>query len=103
MHLVLCRVAFFGYSIRPGLVATRDEVHREECMAKNGIGIGLSIDTPFGSGNSHLIGSQDSERIDDLLGSVCVGVLACHEVEEGVEVHEAGAVGIDNCQNALEV
>lgn len=63
----------------------------------------INLNATEKSKNSHLIGSQDSERIDDLLGSVCVGVLACHEVEEGVEVNEAGAVGIDNRQNALEV
>lgn len=31
---VLCMVAFFGYNIRPDLVATHDEVHPEECMAR---------------------------------------------------------------------
>lgn len=52
---------------------------------------------------THLVGCQDSEGVDDLFGSVGVGALAGHEVEEGVEVHIASIVGIDDGQDALEV
>lgn len=38
-----------------------------------------------------------------MFGSVGIGALAGHEVEEGVEVHVASVVGIDDGEDALEV
>ena len=51
----------------------------------------------------HLVCGQDPEGVDDLFGSVDVGGLARHEVEEAVELHVARRVGVDDGQNALEV
>ena len=52
---------------------------------------------------THLIASQDPERVDNLLSCVRVDVLASHKVEEGVELYEAGAVGVHDGDDALEV
>ena len=52
---------------------------------------------------SHLVCGQDPEGVDDLFGSVDVGGLARHEVEEAVELDVARCVGVHDGQDALEV
>ena len=37
--------------------------------------------------DSHLVTSQDLEGLHDLLGSISVGCLTGHKVEEGLEGH----------------
>jgi len=53
--------------------------------------------------DGYLVASQDAERLHDLLRSVCVGRLACHEVEERVECDVTHAVWVDSCHDSLEV
>lgn len=52
---------------------------------------------------SHLVASEDTEAVDHLFRRVGVGGLARHEVQEGVEVHIARIVRIDDGQDSLEV
>lgn len=52
---------------------------------------------------THLVTSEDPEGVDDLLSSVRVHVLTGHEVEEGIELDEAGGVGVNDGYDALEV
>ena len=51
----------------------------------------------------HLISCQNPEGIDNLFCSVRVDVFSCHEVEEGVELSETGAVGVHDREDSLEV
>ena len=50
-----------------------------------------------------LVAGEDAEGLHDLLGGVRVRRLARHKVEEGVERHEAGVVGVHHRHDALEV
>lgn len=43
---------------------------------------------------THLITRQDLEGGDDLVCRVCVGCFPGHEINEGLERHSTGAVGI---------
>lgn len=43
---------------------------------------------------THLITSQNLEGGDDLVCRVCVGCFPGHEINEGLEGHSPGAVGI---------
>lgn len=52
---------------------------------------------------THLVARENAERIDHLFGGVGIGRFAGHEIQESVEVHVPGAVGIDDCQYALEI
>ena len=53
--------------------------------------------------NVRLVGGEDPEGVDDLLGCVNVCGLAGHKVEEAVELNVTGGVGVDNGEDALEV
>ena len=50
-----------------------------------------------------LVGGEDPEGVDDLLGGVHVRGLAGHEVEEAVELNVTAGVGVNDGQNSLEV
>ena len=50
-----------------------------------------------------LVGGQDPEAVDDLLGGVHVGGFSGHEVKEAVKLNVAAGVGVDDGENALEV
>ena len=52
---------------------------------------------------AHLVPSQDLEGGDDLVGRVCVGGLPRHEVDEGLEGHEAAVVGVHYAHDAVEL
>ncbi len=52
---------------------------------------------------AHLVGSQDSEGVDDLLGRVHVGRLPRHEIQEAVELHVAARVRVHDRHDPLEV
>lgn len=43
---------------------------------------------------THLITSQNLEGGDDLVCRVCIGGFPGHEIDEGLECHGTGAVGI---------
>lgn len=49
---------------------------------------------------THLITSQNLEGGDDLVGRVCIGCFPRHEINEGLERHSTGAVGIDYSHDA---
>lgn len=49
---------------------------------------------------THLISSQNLEGGDDLVCRVCVGCFLGHEVNEGLERHSTGAVGIYDAHDA---
>lgn len=51
----------------------------------------------------YLVTSQNAEAVNDLLGSIGICRLSGHEVEEGIELHVAGIVGVDYGEYALEV
>lgn len=53
--------------------------------------------------STHLVSSQDLEGSDDLVGRVRVGRFPRHEVDEGLEGHDAGAVGIYDAHDAVEL
>ena len=50
-----------------------------------------------------LVGGQDPEAVDDLLGGVHVGGFSGHEVKEAVELNVAAGVGVHDGENTLEV
>ena len=50
-----------------------------------------------------LVSSQDLEGLHDLLCSICVRRLSCHEVQEGVKGNVACAVGVHDGHDTLEV
>ena len=50
-----------------------------------------------------LVGGQDPEAVDDLLGGVHVGGLPGHEVKEAVELDVAAGVGVHDGEDTLEV
>lgn len=52
---------------------------------------------------TYLVTSQYAEAVNDLLGSIRICALPCHEVQEGIEVHESGVVWINGGQDPLEV
>lgn len=52
---------------------------------------------------SYLIASKNAETIDDLFCCVSIGGFACHEIKEGIEVHIAWIVGINDGQDSLEI
>ena len=52
---------------------------------------------------TNLVCGQYPEGVDDLFGSVDVGGLARHEVEEAVELHVARCVRVDDREDALEI
>lgn len=51
----------------------------------------------------YLVTSKDAEGVNNLFCSVSVSRFTGHEVQECVKVNVAGAVGIHNSQDALEV
>lgn len=51
----------------------------------------------------HLISGQNFEGGHDLVGSVCVGRLPGHEVDEGLESDDAHPVGIHDAHDAREL
>ena len=53
--------------------------------------------------STDLVTGEDAEGLHDLLGRVGVGRFARHEVEEGVERHEAAVVRVNHRHDALEV
>ena len=50
-----------------------------------------------------LVTSQDLEGLHDLLCSICVRRLSCHEVQEGVKGDIACAVGVHDGHDTLEI
>lgn len=52
---------------------------------------------------AYLVPSQDFEGGNDLVGCVCVGSFPGHEVNEGLESHEAAVVGVDDAHDAVEL
>lgn len=51
----------------------------------------------------YLVACQDLEGGDDLVGCVGVCGLPRHEVDEGLEGHEAAVVGVDHAHDAVEL
>ena len=52
---------------------------------------------------AYLVPCQDFEGGHDLVGSVCIGSLSGHEVDEGLEGDEAQSVGVHNAHDAREL
>lgn len=52
---------------------------------------------------THLITSQNLEGGDDLVGRVCISRFPGHEIDEGLERHRAGAVGIHDAHDASKL
>lgn len=50
--------------------------------------------------NPHLVPSQYFEGGHDLVGSVCVGSLTGHEVNEGLEIDQSQPVGVHDAHDA---
>lgn len=55
------------------------------------------------SHETHLITSQNLEGGDDLVGRVGISRFPGHEVDEGLERHGAGVVGIHDAHDASEL
>lgn len=53
--------------------------------------------------NTYLIPCQNFEGGHDLVGSVCIGRLTGHEVDEGLEGDYAHSVGIHNAHDTREL
>lgn len=54
-------------------------------------------------GPAYLVSCQDLEGGDDLISCVCVCGLPRHEVNEGLESHEATMVGVNHTHDAVEL
>lgn len=52
---------------------------------------------------THLITSQNLEGGDDLVCRVCISRFPGHEVDEGLECHSTGAVGIYYAHDASKL
>ena len=52
---------------------------------------------------AYLVPGQDLEGGNDLVSCVCIGGLPGHEVDEGLEGHEATVVGVNHAHDAVEL